>query len=1081
MSDNVELDAGSGGDSVRAEDKSGVKTQVVIIDIGGSSTESLLSSANPMPISDASGSLTVDGTVAATQSGTWTVTGAGGSFPVTDSSGSLTVDAPVGTPVFVRLSDGSSAITTLPVSLASVPSHAVTNAGTFVVQIDGTALTRLTDIETNTDSGAVVGNGAAATAQRVTLANDSTGIVSLTTSTASIGKLAANSGVDIGDVDVTSVPADPFGANADAASATGSISAKLRFIASTGIPITGTVTVGSHAVTNAGTFVVQVDGSALTALQLIDNIVTVDDAAFTAASGSGVPMMGFVTSDSVDSGDVGAVAMLANRQLKTTIYDSSGVEVTSFGGAGTQYTEDAAAAANPVGTAMIVVREDGRAGSLTTTDGDNVALRGNNFGELYVKHTDTIAATQSGTWNVGTVTTVTSIGTSVVPGTGATHLGKAEDAAHSSGDTGVFVLAVRSDTAAATGQTDGDYTALVTDSSGRLHVNVGNTVTVGSHAVTNAGTFAVQVDGSALTALQLIDDTVFADDAAFTAATSKGIPMMGFVTADSVDSGDVGAVGMLTNRQLKVTLYDSSGVELAVGGGTQYTEDAAAAANPVGNALNLVRADSLAGVTSDDGDNVAARGTDKGELYVKHADTIAATQSGTWNVGTVTTVTAIGTSVTPGTSAAHLGKAEDAAHSSGDTGVFVLAVRSDTAAATGQTDGDYTALVTDSSGRLHVNVGNTVTVGSHAVTNAGTFAVQVDGSALTALQLIDDVVYVDDADFVDDTSKFALTGGVYQSAPQTVTDGDVAPFLIDVNGRMQVGTHAVTQSGTWNVGTVTTVTTVSTVTNVATIGTSVVPGTGATHLGKAEDAQHASGDTGVYVLAVRSDTAAATGTTDGDYTSLVTDSTGRLWCNVSNTVTVASHAVTNAGTFAVQVDGNALTALQLIDDPVVQDDAAFTPGTTKVMMAGFEADDASTDSVDEGDGGAARMTLSRKIIVNPQPHTTGGLSTFRSLDLDETEEDIKTSAGQIYAYYIYNNAASTRFIKVYNATAANVTVGSTTPVWTIPVPAGSAANLAFEHGVVFDTAISAAATTAVADADTGAPSANDVVIMVWYL
>lgn len=62
---------------------------------------------------------------------------------------------------------------------------------------------------------------------------------------------------NIGDVDVLTVPADPFGANADAASATGSISAKLKFIASTGIPITGTVTVGSHAVTNAGTFAVQ--------------------------------------------------------------------------------------------------------------------------------------------------------------------------------------------------------------------------------------------------------------------------------------------------------------------------------------------------------------------------------------------------------------------------------------------------------------------------------------------------------------------------------------------------------------------------------------------------------------------------------------------------------------------------------------------------------------------------------------------------------------------------------------------------------------------------------------------------------
>lgn len=41
-----------------------------------------------------------------------------------------------------------------------------------------------------------------------------------------------------GSVGVSSVPADPFGANADAASATGSLSAKLRFIAATGIPIT---------------------------------------------------------------------------------------------------------------------------------------------------------------------------------------------------------------------------------------------------------------------------------------------------------------------------------------------------------------------------------------------------------------------------------------------------------------------------------------------------------------------------------------------------------------------------------------------------------------------------------------------------------------------------------------------------------------------------------------------------------------------------------------------------------------------------------------------------------------------------
>lgn len=66
----------------------------------------------------------------------------------------------------------------------------------------------------------------------------------------------------------------------------------------------------------------------------------------------------------------------------------------------TQYTEDAAAAANPVGNALILVREDALAGSLTTADGDNVAARGNNKGEQFVKHTDAIAVTNAGTFAV---------------------------------------------------------------------------------------------------------------------------------------------------------------------------------------------------------------------------------------------------------------------------------------------------------------------------------------------------------------------------------------------------------------------------------------------------------------------------------------------------------------------------------------------------------------------------------------------------------------------------------------------------------------------------------------------------------
>jgi hypothetical protein len=155
------------------------------------------------------------------------------------------------------------------------------------------------------------------------------------------------------------------------------------------------------------------------------------------------------------------------------------------------------------------------------------------------------------------------------------------------------------------------------------------------------------------------------------------------------------------------------------------------------------------------------------------------------------------------------------------------------------------------------------------------------------------------------------------------------------------------------------------------------------------------------------------------------------------------------------------------------------------MVAGFQADETATDSVDEGDAGAARMTLDRKVIVTPQPHTAGGLSIFRSLDLDETEEEVKATAGCVYAVWVTNTATSTRWLKFYNATAANVTVGTTTPVITIGIPGNTSDDIAGSFGpggigITFDTAITVAATTGVADADTGAPAANDVIVNVFY-
>jgi hypothetical protein len=109
--------------------------------------------------------------------------------------------------------------------------------------------------------------------------------------------------------------------------------------------------------------------------------------------------------DGVDSLIKATVLDYSNSNpVAVRLTDTAGDYVAA--GAGTQYTEDAAAAANPVGGALILVREDARAGGLVTTDGDNVAARGNNKGEQYVIDTDANAKLTTITGHVDGIETL---------------------------------------------------------------------------------------------------------------------------------------------------------------------------------------------------------------------------------------------------------------------------------------------------------------------------------------------------------------------------------------------------------------------------------------------------------------------------------------------------------------------------------------------------------------------------------------------------------------------------------------------------------------------------------------------------
>lgn len=77
----------------------------------------------------------------------------------------------------------------------------------------------------------------------------------------------------------------------------------------------------------------------------------------------------------------------------TTVNASKGLPVNIVAGSssGTEYTEDAAAAANPVGGMLIVRRKDTLSATEVSADGDNIAVNATSKGELYVKQTDAVA------------------------------------------------------------------------------------------------------------------------------------------------------------------------------------------------------------------------------------------------------------------------------------------------------------------------------------------------------------------------------------------------------------------------------------------------------------------------------------------------------------------------------------------------------------------------------------------------------------------------------------------------------------------------------------------------------------------
>ena len=114
-------------------------------------------------------------------------------------------------------------------------------------------------------------------------------------------------------------------------------------------------------------------------------------------------------------------------------------------------------------------------------------------------------------------------------------------------------------------------------------------------------------------------------------------------------------------------------------------------------------------------------------------------------------------------------------------------------------------------------------------------------------------------------------------------------------------------------------------------------------------------------------------------------------------------------------------------------------------------------------------------------HETGGLEVYRNLDLGVTGQVIRASSVVLINWHMTNkHATNYRYVKFYNEPLAPTQAN--TPVLTIPLAPGASSNPEFLSGIgKFPDGLSVRATTGIADNDTGAPTANDVVVNIGIL
>jgi len=322
-----------------------------------------------------------------------------------------------------------------------------------------------------------------------------------------------------------------------------------------------------------------------------------------------------------------------------------------------------------------------------------------------------------------------------------------------------------------------------------------------------------------------------------------------------------------------------------------------------------------------------------------------------------------------------------------------------------------------------------------------------------------------------------------------------------VNLTQIAGTATSVNNGISDAGTLR-VTMASDSTGTVAIGT-IVPGTTATSLGKAEDDASASGDTGVAQLLKRVDVAAVQTSAAGDYSVPVVNSFGAQLTNIDSTyqqavttgimkaagvagvtsdsmvavggrtnLASASRYPTDGhygimslgrnGSVQISSDVGGLSSAEVGVAFFKQEDAVHANGDCGVPAWSKRTDLPAASSGTDGDYQTTNTDDRGALWHTPICNKSGGFTPLRiSGGLTNTVTAVKSSAlSKLGPCYFYNSNSAVVFVQVFNvATAGAVTLGTTAPTECFPVPPFGGATFGTDIGAEYSAGIQVAATT----------------------